>query len=129
MISDDLTREAPPMIDDHKIHEPAPLIGSTGAQTLSTTALAEIGRLLSLARAALASGDLAEAKAAAHSVKRIAANGAALRLSEDARRLENDASDALAAEPMLDCMVRAWCVARAQLPALIAAAPAAQNAA
>lgn len=116
-------------IDSFKLYETVALIGADEAQALSSAAFLEIGRLLTHARAALAGGDLAEAKAAAHAVKGVAANWAAMRLSEDARQLEVGAPDVVTAEATLDAMVRSWCGARAHLPALIAAAPVKQSAA
>lgn len=116
-------------VDARALYETVALIGVNEAQALAAAALLEIGRLLARARAALAGGDLGEAKAAAHAIRGIAANWAAIRLSDDARRLERGALDAVTAEETLDAMVRSWCGARAQLPALIAAAPNAQNAA
>lgn len=119
----------PPVVDAARLYETVAVVGAAEAQALSSAALVEIGRLLACARAALTSGDFGEAKAAAHAVAGIAANWAAMRLSDDARRLERGALDAASAEATLDAMVRSWCGARAHLPALIAAAPDAQSAA
>jgi CheY-like chemotaxis protein/HPt (histidine-containing phosphotransfer) domain-containing protein len=132
----DSAASAPPVADDPelfvdaaRLHETVALIGADEARALSVAALTEIGGLIAQARTALTSGDLGGAKAAAHAVAGIASNWAAMRLSEDARRLERGALDAASAEAMLDAMVRSWCGARAHMPTLIATAPDAQSAA
>lgn len=95
----------------------AALIGAAETQTCLRAAMIDIDRLLAAARAALTVGDVAEAKAAAHAVKSLAADWGAARLRDAAARLERGPGDRTAADAALDDMVRSWSGARALLVA------------
>lgn len=122
-LGDTYSGEQEPIIDSDQLHSTIALIGAAEANALATAAFADIDRLLNNVRVAIANGELDKARSDAHAIKGIAANWAAARLAEEARRFDSLATDSVAAAATLDAMVRSLCATAAALPMYIAVAP------